>query len=463
MRWFLPACSLLLLGAATAPALWAEDPPPPAPAPKAPGTQAPGPQAPGKDDADTQILGWVADLGSDDFATREQASRRLEAAGARARQALEAALKSSDSLEVRWRAQQILLRLDGQRERPLGQPGTGGPDEAPPAEEPQESGQKPRPGARLDDLRERMERWMRALEKDWGRPMPDLGLGGLLPPMGLMGETLKQGGLTLTVPILPGAPWRLHVAARPDGEPRGRTYTGPDLESIVQEEPALAQHPDLPGLRSQVKRHSEEWPRGLGGGFHLGGGPGNVFTFQSSEGLEVRQDANGAVVRYQEQGPDGKPVWKEVRGASLDEIREKHPELAARLSSLGGIHLHFGPPVVIRRPGRDGFHPLEEPVPPPAPEPQREVRFGLGLVAVEEVLALHLRLGEGEGLLVASVEPGSQAEALGVERLDVLVAIDGKPVTDSDAAIQALRAAARTKAPLALEVVRQGQRRTLTR
>jgi tetratricopeptide (TPR) repeat protein len=55
----------------------------------------------------SQIAGWIADLGDDEFATRQSASRKLRAAGEAAEAALQKAADSRD-IEVRKRARAIL-------------------------------------------------------------------------------------------------------------------------------------------------------------------------------------------------------------------------------------------------------------------------------------------------------------------------------------------------------------------
>ena len=64
----------------------------------------------------------------------------------------------------------------------------------------------------------------------------------------------------------------------------------------------------------------------------------------------------------------------------------------------------------------------------------RRARIGVGAetVSVPRALARHHRLAAGTGVKVLSVEPGAPAEAAGVLRGDVIVALDGAPVADVD-------------------------------
>jgi hypothetical protein len=64
--------------------------------------------APPKTPADPRIAGLIADLDSDDFATREAASAMLRELGAKAAPALRRAATGSGSAEVRRRAEKLL-------------------------------------------------------------------------------------------------------------------------------------------------------------------------------------------------------------------------------------------------------------------------------------------------------------------------------------------------------------------
>jgi S1-C subfamily serine protease len=85
------------------------------------------------------------------------------------------------------------------------------------------------------------------------------------------------------------------------------------------------------------------------------------------------------------------------------------------------------------------------------------------MVPVDEPLAVHLGLPRGDGVLVQVVRPGSTAEAVGVQRLDVIVSLNGEPVRGEREHLVALfRRTAASTGTLTIEVIRQGERRTLT-
>jgi len=401
-----------------------------------------------------QILTWVGELGSDDFRKREEADRQLAAAGEAAREALQSATKTSDSLEVRWRAQQLLLRLDGRKDKALGSPEESqGPGAAP--------GQLP------DELRKLMGAdTPEAVREELDRLMKEFLQGGTGPRFRVaplrgfdaFATRLASGDLALKISTM--GPQKAELEVRgvdASGAPTRTTYSGTSLEAILEANPALKAHPSLPGLRQELenaKRHGSL--RLLDPGLRV-----PMFSFSSSEGIEIVQDGSGVTVRLREKGPDGKLETKEYKGESLDAIREANPHLADRLRPF---QPRIAPPRIFR-----GLR--EEPLPPLPPQvvapevlpPVDAPRFGVLLEPVEALLARHLRLEDGHGALVREVAPGSIAATLGLEVYDILESIDGRPVTSMVDAATRLRAAAKANAPLSLGIIRSGQRQTLTR
>jgi hypothetical protein len=254
---------------------------------------------------------------------------------------------------------------------------------------------------------------------------------------------------------MPGARVRLEVlGSDAQGQPARTTYEGASLEALLQAHPDLAQHPDLPALRKDMEERQRL--RGLPPGTRM-----PMFSFRTSEGLEVMQDGTGATVRVHERMADGSTVTKEVKGATLEDIRREHPELADR---LGGLQLRVAPPRVFRGPREEPMPPLgEAPAPREEAAPAPEERFGMALEGVEGLLARHLKLEGRAALLVREVVPGSQAEALGVQPLDILLSIDGQDVNGMDDAVARLRAAAQAKGTLRLALLRAGAPLVLTR
>ncbi|HZW32250.1 MAG TPA: trypsin-like peptidase domain-containing protein [Isosphaeraceae bacterium] len=82
-------------------------------------------------------------------------------------------------------------------------------------------------------------------------------------------------------------------------------------------------------------------------------------------------------------------------------------------------------------------------------------------VHLPDALRQALGLPRSTGLLVVGVEAGSPAERGGLLLGDVLIAVGGQPVSDAED-LQAALGTAAVGAPLAVTVVRGGQRRDLT-
>ncbi len=77
-----------------------------------------------------------------------------------------------------------------------------------------------------------------------------------------------------------------------------------------------------------------------------------------------------------------------------------------------------------------------------------------------ELLTKHLRLEPGEGLRVVNISAGSTAERIGLDRDDILVAFQGKKVTDPNEFIAAMQKAG-VGAKVSLELIHLGQRKTV--
>ena len=395
------------------------------------------------DDATAEIERLVTQLGADDFRSREEASTKLAAYGEKARIALEQAMRDTPSPEIRWRAEQLLRRLAGRdQETPLG--ADGAEPQAPRADGP-------------PDFRSAMER-MRKMFETWNeRPGAT--------PFGMLLGAHRVVAPALALEPQPDGEVKLLVERKDaSGAATTETYTGHSLRDILARHPQLADHPGMEELRRREAESS--WPgleefrksfKAFGGALPVPNGSG--FSFATSQGVEIQQDADGVTVKIRERNEKGEETVKEYKGESIEALKAKHPELADK---IGGFSIRIAPPQIFW-PGRGPSHlaPLEQPTTPRA-LPEGQMHFGLRLDPIGEALAAHLGLAPGKGALVLNVEPGSQAEALGVRRHDVIVRVNGQTVGLVEAG-DLLREAGADKAAVTLELIRGGQALTLQR
>lgn len=389
----------------------------------------------------------VRELGADDFRSREEASQKLATYGAKARDLLKAAARDSESPEVRWRAEQLLRRIDGVAERPLGAES----EKALPGKRPETT----ELDTMLDQVRKQMEEFLQR------RPRGGL-FGGLLEA-----GKLEAPGLVLERTLTGSV--ALHVKRQSETGPEVEdVYRGNNLADILARHPALAKHPGMaelkrkeaerawPGLED-FHKHFKGWPRMRMEGFPRGGG----FSMSTSRGVSIKQDADGVTVTLRERDKDGKEQKIELKGKTLEEIKKKHPEHADKLGNFG-FSFRVTPPNFFW----PGAKPRRlDPLRPTTPSPrvvEGKIVFGLRLDDVSDVLASHLGIEADAAALVFNVIPGTQAEEMGLRRGDVIVKIGGQPVT-KQTAIALLRKAGAERSALTIELIRGGKPLTLTR
>lgn len=82
--------------------------------------------------------------------------------------------------------------------------------------------------------------------------------------------------------------------------------------------------------------------------------------------------------------------------------------------------------------------------------------IGAMCVPVDPALRSHLKLGEREGLIVGSIMPGSPADQAGLQRYDVVTAIDGNRVEGLQDLVEAVGAAGEKE--IKLHILRGGEK-----
>ncbi|MDT9599070.1 Do family serine endopeptidase [Sphingosinicella rhizophila] len=125
----------------------------------------------------------------------------------------------------------------------------------------------------------------------------------------------------------------------------------------------------------------------------------------------------------------------------------------ALISPTGGnVGLGFAIPAEQARPVIDALRKGER--------PQRGY-IGVSLQPLDDAIAESLGVPKNRGELIRGVTPGGGAERAGIEQGDVVISVDGKPVTPEES-LAYLVANLPVGAKVPFELIRDGQRRTVT-
>lgn len=471
-----------------------------------------GPAAVATPEEQAQIQRLVEDLGSADFRVREAATKALIGFGAKARPALEAAVKSENPA-VRFRADQLLQGLDGtNRERALG-------GEPQPADDARPGRSQGLPGgATRDDVdraiersRREMEQALREMRKTWDggrfdeqmkameRQLREFqeqmekqfgGFGGVPGGPDVRGMpqwlepyvakvraargldvTAEADGTTLTLSDRPNRA-KLEVRSAKDRSAVA-TFTASSVDALFAAYPALKTWPGVAALlekhavakaerakaEEEARKQAETAPRA---------------PHATNRSISIESTDGHVKVTIAETGPDGKALTKTYEGTDLETLKAQHPELR---EALGGFSMRFGPGTTFG-PG-SGFGPGGPFGPGAGPRPLVEDDgddetmelpratpqtgpFGLALGDVDDDLRGHLGLAAGEGAFVVLVRDGSDAAKLGLQAKDVIVRVNDtvvKALADVGTAVRAVPEGG----ALTIEVLRAGKPVTLKR
>jgi C-terminal processing protease CtpA/Prc len=88
-------------------------------------------------------------------------------------------------------------------------------------------------------------------------------------------------------------------------------------------------------------------------------------------------------------------------------------------------------------------------------------RLGVRLAKPTETLSEQLGLGEGEGLVVQSVQPGSAADKAGLKRHDILIEFAGMPVVGDAGRFARVLQEAKADLPMEAKIVRNGRQQSV--
>ncbi|MEK7467151.1 MAG: PDZ domain-containing protein [Planctomycetota bacterium] len=193
----------------------------------------------------------------------------------------------------------------------------------------------------------------------------------------------------------------------------------------------------------------------------------------------IQEDSNGRVVVKETR--DGKTT--EYAADSREAFTEKYPEVAKKYGldkDNGGLRLDTGKDTPeaeelekrieeLRRETEERLRKLrgakdldkdEQDLREALEEREKAEKsrgvFGVEIASVDEALRYQLDIPEG-GVLVQSVEKGSRAGRLGLQKHDILLTLNGKPVSTAPD----IRSALDAEGPATAEIIREGDRQAL--
>jgi hypothetical protein len=177
----------------------------------------------------------------------------------------------------------------------------------------------------------------------------------------------------------------------------------------------------------------------------------HVVVQNDGERTELRREADGRVkVTLTRKGEDGQEKTENYEAESLDALAKEHPEVHARVRPLAGGGLLVSPGMrsfEVRMPEfrwEAGDFDAWNRVPDFWRDSLGRAKpvLGVGLSAVPPVLRTQCGIAEDEGVVVESVNDGSLAARMGLQRHDVILAVNGVPVsaaTEVRSAVEAVQ------------------------
>ena len=192
-----------------------------------------------------------------------------------------------------------------------------------------------------------------------------------------------------------------------------------------------------------------------------GAAPGGMNSRVQS--FTLRSGPDGVEARVQE-NVDGRVEEKTYTAKSLDELYAAHPELQGRVQLRHGPYPFGGNarrPLVPQDPAPFDATPFDGPAQPLLANPSGP-RLGVMAAQLTEDQARELGIEPGRGLKVSEVLPGSYGEQLGIQPGDVLVELDGTPISSRDDVAKVLAARKEGAALQATVIDAQRHERKLT-
>lgn len=232
-----------------------------------------------------------------------------------------------------------------------------------------------------------------------------------------------------------------------------------DLDLTI---PDLGADPDF----AQMQKFFE----GLQGSFR-----GNFNLQHNNSGTSISVGPEGVKVTVTEKDADGNDKTETYSAPSMEEFREKYPDIAKKhldgisifgLNGNSKIQIQPGPNVFKFRPGIPGLRNFNNLGADPAQGaddrdsieaiigPENGERLGVGVRLVPEAVAKFLAIDAETGFMVESVTSGSLAESLGLKANDLVLTIQGRKIGAGETTIREALASVPAGEMLKIQIVR---------
>lgn len=220
----------------------------------------------------------------------------------------------------------------------------------------------------------------------------------------------------------------------------------------------------IPDLDLQFGGRGMELLRKNGGMFRLGGP--NVQMLQEGRGMKMEMGPDGVKILIKEKDANGEEKQQTYSAPSMEEFKEKYPDIAEKYLNHGGFSFNFsnkGANIFQLDPGKNllklrGVPGLLEDTNDSTIQqivgPENGERLGVGVKLIPEPVAQFLGLDHDLGFMVENVTSGSQAEELGLKANDVVLKINGKKIGAGGTSIREALASVEPGEKLKVEIVR---------
>jgi hypothetical protein len=192
---------------------------------------------------------------------------------------------------------------------------------------------------------------------------------------------------------------------------------------------------DLNRQMEELQERFLELQRRFDAGFDPGPWQGGT---SQSQGFSMQVGPDGVRVELREQKEDGQTETKVLEAPDLESFRQQYPEVAQQYFGDGKGIFRFRSGLGRELAPWRGFRfaPFGRPDTAPAPEPASTAppegrRLGVYLGELDPAVREFLALPDGVGLLVDSVQDGSLAADLGIQKGDVLLRIGDRRIGSS--------------------------------